>query len=79
MICYPQPPGCSQHIDRIGGLQIPRLIGRTFFTTDNISVGTPNGVGRLAEDSPMHLRSAGYVLSSVRCSGGFAIRRQKLT
>ena len=24
-------------------------------------------------------RSAGYVLSSVRCSGGFAIRRQKLT
>ena len=24
-ICYPQQPGSSRHIDRIGGLQIPRL------------------------------------------------------
>ena len=36
------------------GLQIPRLIGRTFFTTDCKSVGTSSGVERLAEDSPMH-------------------------
>ena len=44
MICNPQQPGISRHIDGIGGLQIPRLIGRTFFTTDCKSVGTPNGV-----------------------------------
>ena len=54
MICNPQPPGSSQHIDKIGDCKSPGLIGRTFFTTDNISVGTPSGVGRLAEDSPMH-------------------------
>ena len=47
-------PGISRHVDGIGDYKSPGLIGRTFFTTDNISVGTPNGVGRLAEDSPMH-------------------------
>ena len=46
-------PGNSRHIDGMGGLQIPRLIGR--------------------------IRSAGYALSSVRRSGGYVIRRQKMT
>ena len=57
----PLPPGNSRHIDGIGGLQIPRLIGRTFFTTDCKSVGTPNGGG--TSNLHWNVRSAGYALS----------------
>ena len=74
-ICNPQQPGCCQHIDGIGDYKSPGIIGRTFFTTDCKSVGTPNGVQSGTEE--IHFRSAGYPISSVRRPGGFAIRRQK--
>ena len=76
MICNPQHPDSSQHIDGIGDCKSPGLIGRTFFTTDSISVGTPNGVGRLAEDSPMHPPpKTKYSLARNKCiSRGHQIR-----
>ena len=49
MICNPQQPGCSQHIDGIGGLQIPQLNRSNLFLR---RIAYPSG--RLAEDSPMH-------------------------
>ena len=59
-----------------GDCKSPRLIGRTFFTTDCKSVGTPSGVGRLAEDSLMHhpLKTK-YSLARNKCiSRGHQIR-----